>query len=64
MDAALRDLRERAAMFARLGYTEKDAAARLQSRIAWDFERSRPAGLSDAAITKLVAEAYQRHAPR
>jgi hypothetical protein len=69
---AQRDLRDRAAMLARLGYSAAVASARLQARVAWDFDPSsrhggphtRPAGLSDDAITKLVNETFARHAPR
>lgn len=66
---ATRDLRDRAAMFARLGYSAADATARLQARVAWDYEpasprHQRPSALSDAAIAQLVTDTYQRHAPR
>ncbi len=69
---ATRDLRDRAALLARLGFTAAAATTRLQARVAWDYEPSsrhggphtRPAGLSDAAIAQLVTETYARHAPR
>jgi len=69
---ALRELRERAALLARLGYPAAAAVARLQARVVWDFDppakhggpHVRPTGLSDAAIAQLVTETYQRHAPR
>lgn len=72
VEQATRDLRDRAALFARLGYSAAAATARLQARVAWDFDppsRSggphvRPAGLSDAAIAQLVTETFARHAPR
>jgi hypothetical protein len=71
VEQATRDLRDRAALFARLGYSAAAATARLQARVAWDYEppskrgpHVRPAGLSDAAIAQLVTETYQRHAPR
>lgn len=64
-DQALRDLRDRAALFARLGYTAAAATTRLQARVAWDYESTqRPTGLTDSAIAQLVTETYQRHAPR
>ena len=65
--ATLHDLRERAALMARLGYRRDQCSARLQARVAWDLDGARgprPDALSDAAITQLVADAYQRHAPR
>jgi hypothetical protein len=65
LDQATRDLRDRAALFARLGYTAAAATQRLQARVAWDHETTtRPGGLSDAAIAQLVTETFARHAPR
>jgi hypothetical protein len=72
VEQATRDLRDRAALFARLGYSAAAATARLQARVAWDYDppskhggpHARPAGLSDAAIAQLVTETFERHAPR
>lgn len=72
LEHATRDLRDRAAMLARLGYSAADATSRLQQRVAWDYEpcgrhsaaHPRPDGLSDAAIAQIVTETYQRHTPR
>jgi len=72
LDQARRELRERAALLARLGFTAPGATARLQARVAWDFDppartggpHRRPQDLSDAAIAALVTEVYQRYGPR
>ncbi|HUQ04570.1 MAG TPA: hypothetical protein VM261_18850 [Kofleriaceae bacterium] len=74
IDHATRDLRDRAAMMARLGFTAAECTRRLQARVAWDYEsasrfamggpHARPAGLSDAAIGQLVTDTFARHAPR
>ncbi len=72
LNQAVRDLRDRAALLARLGYSAAAAVSRLQARVAWDFDPSsrhggphaRPAALADAAIAQLVTETYARHAPR
>ena len=61
------DLRARAATLYRLGYSAKDAAARLDARVAWEFEPAsprgphrRPASLDTAAIAALVKEVFDR----
>jgi len=61
------DLRSRAATLFRLGYTAKAATARLDARIAWEFDpeskrgpHRRPASLDAAAIAKLVKEVFDR----
>lgn len=59
------ELRDHAALFARLGFTAAAAAGRLHARVAWDYDPSgsahrRPAGLDDAAITALVDDVYRR----
>jgi hypothetical protein len=72
LDHATRDLRDRAAMLARLGFTAAECTRRLQARVAWDYEpasrhsgaHARPDGLSDAAIAQLVTDTFARHAPR
>ena len=66
LSAAQRELRERAALLARLGLSVADATARLCARVAWDFDppstgggtHVRPPGLSDGAVAALVAEVY------
>jgi len=72
LEQATRDLRDRAAMMARLGFTASECTRRLQARVAWDYDPAsrhggphvRPSGLSDAAIGQLVTETFARHAPR
>jgi hypothetical protein len=54
-DAQLRDLRERAALFYRLGYTAEAAIARLTARCAWEHGE-----LTDAVIAKEVNDTYAR----
>ena len=60
LEAQLREVRDRAALFYRLGYSAEDATARITSAIAWEHERRRPEGLSDAAIADAVRETFQR----
>jgi hypothetical protein len=55
------ELSQRAAMLRRLGYSRDRTLARLRANVAWDYEvgaGSRPADLDDAAIARLVDEAY------
>jgi hypothetical protein len=67
-DAALRDLRDRAGVYYRLGFAQVDAVRRLAAAVAWEFEppsraggaHVRPTELSDAAIAAVVAETYAR----
>lgn len=58
------ELATRAGLMYRLGYSEKDATARLCQRVAWEFDPScgakRPASLSDAAVAKIVSDTYAR----
>jgi hypothetical protein len=61
------DLRARAATLYRLGYSATAAAARLDARVAWEFEpestrgpHRRPASLDQAAIKALVKEVVDR----
>jgi hypothetical protein len=59
--AQLRELRDRAALLYRLGYTADAASARLCATVAWEHEtQRRPDGLSDAEIGKVVQETYGR----
>lgn len=58
--AQLRELRDRASLFYRLGYSADAAAARLTASLAWEHDPRRPDGLSDADIAKLVHETYAR----
>jgi hypothetical protein len=68
-DVATSELANRAATLYRLGFSQKDAVARLCARTAWEYEpcskpgggcHRRPDELSDAAITKIVADTYAR----
>jgi hypothetical protein len=63
--AQVRELRDRAALYYRLGFTAEAATARLVASVAWEHEPSggahrRPAGLSDEAIATAVRETYAR----
>lgn len=59
--AQLRELRERASLLYRLGYTAEAATSRLCATIAWELEsQRRPDGLSDGEIGKVVNETYGR----
>jgi hypothetical protein len=68
VEAQRRDLRDRAALYFRLGYTPAAAIARLTAAVAWEHDPSsraggrhrRPAGLSDAAIAELVQATFAR----
>jgi hypothetical protein len=70
IQVAREELAARASMFHRLGFSEAEATQRLAARVAWEFSpssraashgaHSRPEGLSDAEIAKLVAETYAR----
>ena len=66
LDAQLREVRDRAALYFRLGYKPEDAIARITAAIAWEHEAPasgsghRPDGLSDAAIADAVRETYAR----
>ena len=65
---AAEELAHRAALFYSLGFSENQATARLTARIAWEFDpgartgghHTRPAGLSDEAIAKIVRDTYAR----
>ncbi len=66
---AAAELANRAATLYRLGFSQKDAVARLCARTAWEYDpcskpgagnHRRPEALSDAAITKIVADTYAR----
>ena len=68
-DVAAAELANRAGTLYRLGYSQKDAVARLCARIAWEYDpcsakgagsHRRPDALSDQAITKIVADTYAR----
>ncbi len=66
-DVAAAELANRAGTLYRLGFSEKEAVARLSARIAWEFDppsksgsHSRPDALSDKAIAKIVADTYAR----
>ncbi|HEY3807815.1 MAG TPA: hypothetical protein VGL61_34765 [Kofleriaceae bacterium] len=64
---AAAELADRAGTLYRLGFSQAAAVERLTARIAWEFDppsktgaHRRPDALSDAAITKIVAETYAR----
>jgi hypothetical protein len=63
---AAEELAHRAALFFRLGFSQKQATHRLTTRIAWEFDQPstghhrRPDELSDAAIAKIVHDTYAR----
>ncbi len=59
---AVAEVAHRAALFYRLGFSEADATYRLRQRVEWEHDHSekRPAGLSDAAIAKIVGDTYAR----
>ncbi|HEY5923971.1 MAG TPA: hypothetical protein VIV11_19965 [Kofleriaceae bacterium] len=68
-DVAAAELANRAGTLYRLGFSEKDAVARLCARLAWEYEpcskpgagcHRRPDSLSDKAIAKIVADTYAR----
>jgi hypothetical protein len=61
------DLRSRAATLYRLGFSVQAATARLDARVAWEFDpeskrgpHRRPAAFEKAAIAKLVKDVYER----
>ena len=66
-EAAAAELADRAATLFCLGFTKHQATERLTQRVAWEFDppskdghHSRPAGLSDQAIAKIVADTFAR----
>ena len=66
-DVAASELASRAGTLYRLGYSEKEAVARLCARMAWEYDppsktghHKRPDTLSDKAIAKIVADTYAR----
>ena len=61
------ELRTRAAILYRLGFTARAATARLEAELRWEFEpeskrgaHRRPASLAGPAIAKLVQDVYDR----
>jgi hypothetical protein len=66
-EVAAAEIAHRAGTLYRLGFSQKDAAARLCARAAWEYDPSskagwhrRPDALTDQAITKIVADTYAR----
>jgi len=68
-DAAAAELANRAGTLYRLGFSEKEAVARLCARTAWEYDpcsatgkgcHRRPDALSDKAIAKIVADTFAR----
>jgi hypothetical protein len=65
LEAQRRELRDRAALYFRLGYPPAAAIARLVAAVAWEHDpaggaHQRPDGLSDASIAELVHATYAR----
>ena len=65
--AAVAELTSRAGVLYRLGFSKADAAQRLSSGVAWEYDTGgkqprmhRPDALSDAAIAKIVSDAFDR----
>lgn len=66
-EVAAAELANRAGTLYRLGFSEKEAVARLCARMAWEYDppskqgpHRRPDALSDKAIAKIVADTYAR----
>ena len=65
--AATAELTSRAGVLYRLGFSKADATRRLAAAVAWEYDCGakprlvrRPSALSDAAIGKIVADAFER----
>ena len=65
--AATAELASRAGVLYRLGFSKADAARRLSAGVAWEYDiggkqprMARPDALSDAAIAKIVSDAFDR----
>jgi hypothetical protein len=56
--AAEIEIKERAQLFCRLGYSKSDAVHRCLGNVAWAYSVSGTPALSPAKIRKLVASAY------
>ncbi len=57
------ELSERAAMLARLNYSQAEACARLCANVDWDFEigtDGRPAGITDDEVARIVKASFAR----
>lgn len=66
-DVAAAEIAHRAGTLYRLGFSQKEAVARLCARCAWEYDppskagnHRRPDALSDQAIAKIVADTYAR----
>jgi hypothetical protein len=66
-EVAAAELANRAGTLYRLGFSEKEAVARLCARMAWEYDppstsghHRRPDALSDKAVAKIVADTYAR----
>lgn len=64
---AAQELASRAGTMFRLGFSAADATKRLCARVAWEYDQpskngahTRPSGLSDDAIAKIVTDTYAR----
>lgn len=61
-EAIRREISERAALLARLGWSRDAALKRLQERVRWDFEMSRVPTAIWKEIPSLVDQAFPRGA--
>ncbi len=56
-----RELRARAGVFYRLGYSLEHAKARLAANVRWEFDaRDQPDSLGESEIGSIVENAYKR----
>jgi hypothetical protein len=65
--AAAAELTSRAGVLYRLGFSKADATRRLVAAVAWEYDSGgkqplvrRPEVLSDAAIERIVSDAFER----
>ena len=52
------ELRERAGLLHRLGYTKTAALARCKARIAWEFDGQGTSPLSDREVKSIVGDVF------
>jgi hypothetical protein len=52
------ELRERAGLLHRLGYTKTAALARCKARIAWEFDGQGASPLSDREVKSIVSDVF------
>jgi|MDTA01.1.fsa_nt_gb hypothetical protein len=56
--ATTSELRERAALMRRLGYSKSDAVHRCMGNLAWAFSVSGQPAVTPAMVRKIVSEVY------